>query len=186
MLRFQLVLVLVVALTILTLMAGCATQNPGTSNGNTVVISTDQSLYRPTDVIQVTVTNNLKASIYALDAKASCSILFLVTQVNNLWQSSAVARCPLGRPSLPQRIDPGQSYKVSIQAGYPGLAQETFPSGTYRLELTYFTSEKDISSPTNQGITVYSAILHVEGGPPTTTPSSSGATPISVPPSPTS
>jgi hypothetical protein len=131
----------------------------GTSTSGPVSIRTDHSTYMPTDSIQVSVTNNLKTSIFAYDTRASCTILDLQIQVNGVWQATNVARCPLGRPAMRVEIPAGKTYTAKIQAGFPGLSQVNFPAGTYRLVLGYSTSATSL--PQQITTTLYSATFSV-------------------------
>lgn len=132
----------------------------GTSTGGPVSIRTDHSTYTPGGSIQVSVVNNLSTSIFVYDTRASCSILDLQMQVNGVWKSTTVARCPLGRPAQRVEIAAGKTYSATIQAGYPGLYQAQFPAGAYRLVLNYSTSAT--ASPVGQNTTtVYSATFSV-------------------------
>src|SRR5947209_798374 len=135
--------------------AHSANASPTTQTSGPVSIATDHSVYRPTDHMQVTVLNKLSTPIYALDTRASCSILSLEVQVNGTWQASPVARCPLGRPAMIVKIDAGKAYTTTIQAGFAGMRNTAFPAGIYRLVLNYSTTASTtaiLSNPT----TVYS------------------------------
>lgn len=147
-------------------LSGCGsggnTSSSGTTNNNPVSISTDQTSYGPGDSIKVSVTNHLQNSIFAYDTRASCTILGIQMQVNGAWQDSQVARCPLGRPAMLIEIQAGKVYTASISAGYPGLSQSTFPTGSYRLLLAYSTTGK--GTPQTPTTTVYSATFTVANG----------------------
>lgn len=136
--------------------SGTATTSPGP-----VAISTDHTTYTPNDTIAVTVQNTLSTPIYAMDTQSSCSILSLQYQVSGAWQPSQVAHCPLGRSARPVKIDAGGTYTANITAGYPGLSQSAFPTGSYRLVLLYTTSPSAIPT-TESGVTVNSPIIQVK------------------------
>jgi hypothetical protein len=112
----------------------------GTSTSGPVSIRTDHAKYKPDDGIMVSVTNHLSTSIFAYDTRASCTILDLQVQVNGLWQDTPIARCSLGRSAIRVEIAAGKIYTATISAGSPGLRTASFPAGTYRLLLNYFTS----------------------------------------------
>jgi hypothetical protein len=140
--------------------ASTVTTSPGTNAGGPVSIATDHAHYAPNAVIYVTVTNHTSASIYAYDTQASCSILSLeVRQSDGSFAGASVARCPLGRPARPVTIASGGVYSASIQAGFPGLINTTFPAGTYRLALTYGPSAA--ATLRGKGTTIYSATFTV-------------------------
>ncbi len=155
---------------LLFVLAGCGTTgesggangNSGTATVGPVSIRTEQSSYKPTDSIKVSVTNNLQETIYALDTRASCSILDMQVQINAIWKGAAVARCPLGRPALRVAIQSGHTYTATIQAGYPGTSSATFPTGSYRFLLSYSTSAT--SPPQQNTTTIYSATITVANG----------------------
>ena len=150
------------------LLVGCApgggttyTPSPtATTGGGSVSISTDRTIYAPDGTMMVTVHNTLPTPIYALDTLASCSILSLQFQVNGTWQPSQVAQCPQKRPARPVKIDAGATYTTMITAGYPGLQQLTFPTGSYQLVLVYSTSP-DTPSTAN-GTRITSSIIQVQ------------------------
>lgn len=132
--------------------------NPGTSTGGPVSIGTDHSTYKPTDTINISVTNHLSTSIFAYDTRASCTILDLQMQVNGVWQDTQIARCSLGRPAMLVETPAMKAYTAKITAGSPGVIQATFPPGTYRLLLTYSTSRIPMSQQSSQNTTtIYSA-----------------------------
>jgi hypothetical protein len=165
---------------------GASGNNPGTLTSGPVSIATDHTTYTPGQGIQVTVKNQLGKAIYALDTRASCSILSLQQQVNGAWQGANVARCPLGRIARQVMIGNGQTYTATIQPGEPGVKNAAFPGGTYRLVLAYATSAGEPAS-LSLLTTIYSATLTVAGQapggsatPPTATPSA--GTPVSLPP----
>ncbi len=137
--------------------------NPGTSTSGPVSISTDHAMYRPGDVMRVSVTNHMQKSIFALDTRASCTILGLQVQVNGTWQNSQASRCALGSIAGLVEIPAGKTYSATISAGTPGVSSPGFPAGFYRLVLTYSTSPKGVSA--NQGkTTIYSAAFVVVDG----------------------
>jgi hypothetical protein len=110
-----------------------------TTAGTTVVIATDHSVYAPDGTVQVSVTNHLSESIFGHDTQASCSILGLQIQQGADWQTSPVARCPQRCLAKSVEITPGATYTATITAGYSGLSSAVFPTGTYRLVLSYST-----------------------------------------------
>ena len=136
--------------------------NLDTSTNGPVSISTNHTTYTPTDVIEVSVTNHLKTSIFAYDTRASCTILGLQIQLNGVWQDTQVARCSLGRPAMLVEIAATKVYTATISAGSPGVSQATFPPGAYRLLLTYSTSPVPLSQQHPQNTTtIYSATFVV-------------------------
>jgi hypothetical protein len=174
------------------LLAGCSAvtgasgDNPGTLTSGPVSIATDHTTYTPTQGIHVTIKNQSGKAIYALDTRASCTILSLQQQVKGAWQGANVARCPLGRIARQVMIGNGQTYTATIQAGEPAVKNAAFPGGTYRLVLAYATSAGESASPALL-TTIYSATLTVAGQapggsstPPAATPSA--GTPVSLPP----
>jgi hypothetical protein len=116
-----------------------STEHPATPAGTAVVITTDHARYTPAATVTATVANHLATSLFANDSQASCSIFGLEVKTGSGWQPSPVAHCPLGRLARVAEIKPGASLSAQITAGYPGLNQNQFPPGTYRLSLAYFT-----------------------------------------------
>lgn len=107
-----------------------------TTAGTTVVITTDHSVYAPDGAVQVRVINHLSESIFAQDTQASCSILGLQVQQGADWQASRASRCSQGRLAKSVEIAPGATFTAAITAG-DGMTAGTFPTGTYRLVLSY-------------------------------------------------
>jgi hypothetical protein len=144
-------------------LSGCSSTSGsgdnGTSTSGPVSIVTDHTTYMPTDSIHVTVVNNLQTSIFAYDTRASCSILDLQMQANGVWQDTNIARCPLGRPAMRVEVPAGHTYSATIQAGSPGITQASFPTGSYRLVLSYSTSATSL--PQQNTTTIYSATFSV-------------------------
>lgn len=134
----------------------------GTHTNASVSISTDRSVYQPTDPIKAIVLNKLSTPIYAVDTKASCSILSLETFINGVWQVSNIARCPLGRAARLIKLDPGKAYTITIQAGVTGVSGAVFPIGTYRLVLKFSTSAS-LKSLTSNPTTISSMTFSVTG-----------------------
>jgi hypothetical protein len=126
-----------------------------------VNITTDRATYAPDGAIVVSIRNTLSTPIYAMDTQASCSILSLQYQAGGAWQQSQVAQCPQKRPARMVKIDAGGTYTASITAGYPGLRQLPFPTGSYRLMLIYSTSP-DVIPSTDQGTVITSSIIQVK------------------------
>jgi hypothetical protein len=155
-----------IAALLLLVLGGCGSNSSGggsaqqgTPTGGPVSIGTDRTTYAPSDSIAVSVTNNLSTSIYAYDTRASCTILDLQMQVNSTWQATQVARCPLGRPAMRVEIAAHKTYTATITAGFLGISQAAFPTGTYRLVLMYSTSAT--TTPQQTMTTLYSATFSV-------------------------
>lgn len=156
--------------------------SPSTRTSGPVSISTDHSVYKATDLIQVTVLNALSTPVYALDTRASCSILDLEMQNNGTWQASSVARCPLGRPAMLVKLVSGKAYTATIEASSTVMKDAVFPTGMYRLVLNYSTTGS-LASLMSNPTTVYSDLFSVTGSTPSNTPSPGPSTqPTSVPP----
>lgn len=145
-------------------MASPANTSPPTSAGEGVRIATDHSAYWPNEAIAASVANGLGQSIYALDTRASCSILGLEWRVNGAWVAAQGAGCPLGRIALVAEIKPGATYRTSITAGYPGLRVASFPPGVYRLALAYSLAKIGPGAP-GAAVTIYSASFTIGGVP---------------------
>jgi hypothetical protein len=152
---------------LLVLLAGCglgasagANSSPPTSSGGPVSVAIDHSQYGGSEGIKVTVTNSLGSAIYAYDTRASCSILSLETQSGGSWGPASVAHCPLGRAAMLVKIAAGASYNATTQASIPGVNSATFPTGSYRLVLQYYTSA---TPGTSAGTPVYSVSLSITG-----------------------
>lgn len=152
-----------ILMALLVMLSGCGSTsssgNAGTSTSGLVSIHTDHSKYLSTDSIKVSIMNNLQTSIFAYDTRASCTILDLQVQVNGVWQATNIARCPLGRPAMRVEVPAGKTYSATIQAGYLGISQASFPVGAYRLVLGYSTSATSL--PQQNTTTIYSATFSV-------------------------
>jgi hypothetical protein len=113
--------------------------SPGTTTSGPVVIATDHSVYAPTDVMHITITNHLTSTIYAYDHQASCSIVRLEVQQGSAWQAvpSTIAGCPIERPTIAVAITPGTEYQADVRAGYERQGDQSFSQGTYRVAFAY-------------------------------------------------
>jgi hypothetical protein len=165
---------------LIVLLAGCgltgsagANSSPPTNSGGPVSIGTDHSQYAGSDAIKVTVTNTLAHAIYAWDTRTSCSILSIEMRSGNAWGPSNAAPCALARAAMLVKIAAGASYTATIKASSMAGRATTFPTGTYRLALQYYTSA---NPGTSAGTTVYSVGLSVTG--------SSGSGPSGIPSAP--
>lgn len=118
---------------------------------------TDRSDYQPADTVKVTFTNTSSITLYAWDTRASCSIFDLEVLTQGKWQQASAARCSLGRPAFMITLEPGEQYHTNIQAQTPGLTTAPFPTGTYRVTLSYATVPA-IQMATNQ---VFSASFQI-------------------------
>jgi hypothetical protein len=123
-----------------------SSEQPATPAGTLVAITTDRTRYTPAATVTATVTNHLATSLFANDSQATCSIFGLEVQTSSGWQPSPVAHCPLGRLARVVEIKPGASLSAKITAGYAGLDESQFPSGTYRLSLAYATQDASSTS----------------------------------------
>lgn len=79
----------------------------------------------------VSVINDTDLPIQTYDHKTHCSVLYLQRREANGWTN--VAECPLASPTRPVKIDAHQSHLVKL----PPEGAQSFPAGTYRLELGY-------------------------------------------------
>lgn len=138
-----------------------------TITANQVTVTTDRSTYAPNDSVRVTIANGRGVSVYAIAAKAHCTVLDVQVKATSGWQTSSnVARC--GAQDDPQvvEIKPGVSLTVTIPA--PSV-------GTYRCALQYTTINippprsapkglaMSATTPTSgPGVTVYSAAWEVK------------------------
>jgi len=164
--------------------------SPATHISGPIDISTDHSIYAPTDVIKVTITNSLTKPIIAYDTQSGCSILALERQAGGQWIVANVAHCPLGRVALPITIKAGGTYSAAIRPFYPGMpsasGERYFTPGTYRLALDYFFAPLGSNGPHSAtGTLLLSASFSVVGAVPATTAPASGkggGTPIILTP----
>ncbi len=165
-------------------LAGCGSSTGGTAVNTSaptlttgpVTIATDHSSYAPTDMIKVTIENHLTKAIYAYDTQASCSILSLQVQQGGQWAASNALHCPMGRPAMLVKIEPGGTYNTTLGASVASIGQRTLPVGTYRLVLNYFDAPLSGATQAPTPTTVPSATLTVSGSVPP-----SGGTPPSAP-----
>ncbi|MEO7002791.1 MAG: hypothetical protein ABI068_13325 [Ktedonobacterales bacterium] len=154
--------------------------SPATHISGPIDISTDHSIYAPTEVINVTITNSLSKPIIAYDTQSGCSILALQRQQSGQWVVANEAHCPMGRVAAPITIKAGGVYHAAIHAGFSGVpsggGQQYFTPGVYRLALEYFLAplgSNGSHNPTN-GILLLSASFSVVGAVPATTAPASG------------
>jgi hypothetical protein len=147
--------------------------SPPTSAGWPLTLGTNHSQYAGSEAITVTVTNHTNAAVYALDTRASCSVLTLQVQVNGQWQDTSAAPCAMKRVAMPVKINAGATYTATIRAGFTDKSAATFPTGTYRFVLVYYATQDDRTG----GTTIYSAALTV-----TSTSSGSSSAPSGTAP----
>lgn len=150
------------------LLAGCGASAAGstcqnaastapTINQGLVTIATDHGAYAASAGIAVTVTNKTSTTIYAFDHQAGCTVLALQQQVKGEWVAANqhIAGCGIESVSALVALAPNQPYTATIHAGPMGPV--AWPAGTYRLALTYFTSQADATQ--GHGTIVYSQSL---------------------------
>lgn len=143
--------------------SGTNTSNAGADTSGAVSISTNQTTYKATDQIQVSITNHLSTPIYATDMGANCSILDLNMQTDNGgWANSNVVPCTQDRDQNTIKIDPGQTYTSTIAATTSSNQKAAFPAGSYRFMLVYSNSPTiDNSDAHSNRNTIYSAAFAV-------------------------
>jgi hypothetical protein len=158
---------------------GSSSASPSTDAGGPESSSADHAPYSAKDSVQVTATKHLQQATYALDAKASCSILDLEAQNGGDWEPSSQARRGLKRAAMPEKIEPGAAYSATIRADVVPSSDAELPGGGYRLTLAYGTPPTDMASAAT---IVNSALLTITGGPLDGGGGAPGATPASSPP----
>lgn len=124
--------------------------------GNPVSVSTDQSSYKATTPMKVSITNSLNAPIYAVDGLASCSILTLEVQKGDSWLKADSAPCASGHTPATVKINVGQTYTTTV-----GGSASTLAGGNYRLVLNYSASPSMATTDTHPGTKVISQTLNV-------------------------
>ncbi len=121
---------------------------PGASGQRTsgqVTLTLDKQHYAASDTIAVTLHNGLAQAIWATDHKTTCTVITAERLQNGQW--AAMGGCRLMTPttmmSLPAASDTVQR-----------LASAGWPSGTYRVTLSYTAGDAGNGGP---GGVVYSA-----------------------------
>jgi hypothetical protein len=80
----------------------------------------------------VSIINDTDLPIQTYDHKTHCTVLYLQRLgASGAWTN--VAECPLASPTRPVTIGAHQSYPVKL----PPEGAQSFPAGTYRVELSY-------------------------------------------------
>jgi hypothetical protein len=167
-----------------TVVANNGCQNTASSaptiNQGLVTIATNHASYATTGSIVATVTNKTDQPIFTYNHKASCTVLAIQQEVNGEWvaPSQFIAGCAQETPTGLVQLAPGKPYTASVHAGY--LREVSWPAGTYRLALTYFSSSSDATK--SRGMTTYSQPLTFVacGGTPAATSGSSATPQVTV------
>lgn len=115
-----------------------------------ITVTTDRTSYGTSATINATVTNGAAIPIYSWDTKSSCSILTLFFWSGGTWVNAAamhVASCSLGRVAFQITIPAHGTYQTKVMAGSQIQPVQTFPPGTYRLELVYYLTPQTTGGP---------------------------------------
>lgn len=109
-----------------------------------VALSTDQTTYKMSSPINVTLTNHLSTSIFAYDHQTSCTILTLQRQTASGWENTG--GCALGRMTLRVEIKAGATMKITLAPGAGQIRATPWPAGTYVAVLHYFLPGQDMGT----------------------------------------
>jgi hypothetical protein len=117
-----------------------------------VTLSPSQARYNTASAITVVVHNGLAHPIFAQDNHTSCTIVQVELASGGDWQG--VGAC-VNWPTHPHevQINSGDSMAVYLRPAQEANLDSTWPSGLYRVTLTYVTSTNE---PVVQGTTVAS------------------------------
>jgi hypothetical protein len=102
-----------------------------------VVVEVGASNYSVSDMIAVTVRNELVNEIIATDHQTSCTIVQLQIEANGAWQNQG--GCALGMATRMIRLAAGSSTAVQVAPGKGQMTAKPWPAGTYRVSFTYHT-----------------------------------------------
>ena len=128
---------------------------PGVSVGevSVTVLDANGGPLKPSDTIFVYVGNGLSQAICTTDHHSECTAVTLERQVSADWQP--VAPCLLATPTQIAELGPIESFNVRLEPSVTGAQSGAWPTGTYRVALTYHLAadgpfvppEQTISSP---------------------------------------
>jgi len=116
------------------------------------VVAVGAATYTTTDVIAVTVRNQLGSDVFAPDHQTSCTVVQLQIMNNGAWQNQG--GCSLGMATRLIPIKAGSSMAVTLAPGAGQIRTKPWPAGSYRIVFTYHVGS---AAPTSAGETVYSA-----------------------------
>jgi hypothetical protein len=159
------VLVAFVGSSVLLLLAGCGrnvgsvgsagSPQPSTSSSATpnasnqlasghVTLTVDKQRYATNDTIAVTIHNGLPQTIWAADHQTSCTTVTAERLQDGKWETVGVCRL-----MTPTRLVPLSAASAVVQhlVGTGSSSGRGWPSGTYRVTLTYTGGDEGTSGP---------------------------------------
>jgi hypothetical protein len=130
------------------------TGSPPTAGG--VTLALNKSSYLPGDMIEVTIKNELKMTIFAADHRSDCTMVQLERLNNGIWQPMAPCRLEIATRIVP--LAPNSSLPQMLTPVVGKGAPSAWPAGTYRIAFTY--GKESGNTPGPQTV-VYSATFSV-------------------------
>lgn len=109
-----------------------------------VTLRTDQTAYKASSTIIVTLTNHRSTSIFAFDHQTSCTILNLQRQTASGWENTG--GCALGRVTQRIEIKAGATMKITLAPDAGQIRATPWPAGTYHAVLRYFLPGQDMGA----------------------------------------
>ncbi len=109
-----------------------------------VTLTVDKQHYATNDTIAVTIRNGLTQTIWAVDHQTSCTTVTAERLQDGKWE--AVGGCRLMTPT---RLAPLSAASAVVQhlVGTGATSGRGWPSGTYRVTLTYTGGDEGASGP---------------------------------------
>lgn len=133
---------------------------PPTVSTGPVIISTDHSVYAPSDTIIVTITNNLETTLHVRSAPG-CPTLLLIRQSNHDWQAIDLCRNTEAAPLVFAYSIPAHAATAD---GLPSSGRPvTLSDGTYRVGVSYSDRKPnaDVRVPQTATVQAWSADFQV-------------------------
>jgi hypothetical protein len=110
-----------------------------------VTLTLDKQHYARGETITVTIQNELSQAIWVTDHKTSCTILTAEHLQDGQWQ--AVGDCRLMTPTLLVPVPDHSATTEQLAVPQASSAGGGWPSGTYRVTLTYTGGDEGTPSP---------------------------------------
>ena len=117
----------------------------GQQNSGQVTLTLNKQRYSPGDTITVTIHNGLSQMIWSADHKTACTVVAVERLQNGQWE--VVGLCRLETPT---RMVALPATSTTTQP----FATQGWPSGTYRLTLSYGGGDEGTGGPSGVAYSV--------------------------------
>lgn len=126
-----------------TVVCGGRTDSPATRMNGPLTIATDHTVYAPTDVVVVAITNHVQPESVVKARSTYCPYVAMQQLQGSTWEPVDIcfpedtAEAPIG--PRPLDLGPEQSYTIHLvdRTVSTTPTRRPFPTGTFRLVVTY-------------------------------------------------